>query len=192
MKITRKKIPLAHIIDALDTTQGAYECLAATAPLIREPDKFAPDFCRVLLATKPPTLFQKKDGYYLVSGYREWQLALRLLDKTEKITCQVVIDVSTDLLKAIAWADAYGCMLLYGLSPKQVGYQLHQVIDKLDNDVMKTYFPELSKKAQLVGATDISSSALAEDKSKQVKPVRTFGDALKEISAKKANPKKTD
>lgn len=62
MKKTNKTIRLDHIVDVLDIAQGAYECLAATVPLIRDPDKFAPEFCQVLIATKPPVLFQNKAG----------------------------------------------------------------------------------------------------------------------------------
>ena len=62
-------------------------------------------------------------------------MALRQFDKTEKINCEVVAEVSTDFLAAMAWTDAFGCMLVYGLSPKEMGQKLHLVVAKLDDDI---------------------------------------------------------
>jgi hypothetical protein len=74
--------------------------------------------CRMMLDIKKPML--GRSDYYLVSGYREWQLALYKLDKTQKIYCQVVSDASELLLNELAWHDAYGAALLYGISPTRI------------------------------------------------------------------------
>lgn len=92
--MTNKQIRLDRIIDVLDSAQGAYECLAGTTPLIRDPDKFSVEYCRMSFVIKPLVLVQKKDGYYLVAGYKQWQMALRLFDKTEKVRCSVITYVS--------------------------------------------------------------------------------------------------
>ncbi|MCJ8269935.1 MAG: hypothetical protein MJK04_11105, partial [Psychrosphaera sp.] len=156
--MTNKQIRLDRIIDVLDGARGAYECLAGTTPLIRDPDKFSVEYCRMSFVTKPLTLVQKKDGYYLVAGYKQWQMALRLFDKTEKVRCSVITDVSTDFLNEIAWNEVYGDILQHGLSPKDIGYHLRQVVKRLDNNVKKKYFPELSNVAQLERVTDIRNS----------------------------------
>jgi hypothetical protein len=88
--------------------------------------------CRMMLEIKQPMLVQKGKEYHLISGYREWQLALYKFDKTEKIHCQVVTDAPDSLLNEIAWHDAYGAALLYGISPKGMGQQCNQMVKNFD------------------------------------------------------------
>jgi hypothetical protein len=167
MKMTNKQIRLDRIIDVLDSARGAYECLAGTTPLIRDPDKFSVEFCRMSFVTKPLTLVQKKDGYYLVAGYKQWQMALRLFDKTEKVRCSIITDVSTDFLNAMAWNEVYGDILLHGLSPKYIGYQLGRV-------------------------TDIGKSTYYEKEPIKESKAKSYDDVLKDISAEQSGPKKLD
>jgi hypothetical protein len=192
MKMTNKQIRLDRIIDVLSSAQGAYECLAATTPLIRDPDKFSIEHCRMSFVTRPPVLVRKKDGYYLVSGYREWQMALRLLDKTEKVSCAIITDASTDFLNEMAWHEVYGNILQYGLSPANIGYQLRQMVKKLDKDIKKKYFPELSNIALLVKVTDIGRSTYFEKGAKTESKAKSYDDVLKDISAEQSPPKKSD
>jgi hypothetical protein len=87
MKTTKKLIRLDRISGVLPSVQEAYDCLAGVMPLVRDPEKFSVDMCRMMLEIKQPMLVQKGQEYHLISGYREWQLALYKFDKTEKIHC---------------------------------------------------------------------------------------------------------
>jgi hypothetical protein len=192
MKMTNKQIRLDRIIDVLDSARGAYECLAGTTSLIRDPDKFSVEYCRMSFVIKPLVLVQKKDGYYLVAGYKQWQMALRLFDKTEKIRCSIITDVSIDFLNAMAWNEVYGDILLHGLSPKYIGYQLRLVVKKLDNNVKKKYFPELSNVSQLGRVTDIGKSTYYEKEPTKESKAKSYDDVVKDISAAKSRPKNSD
>ena len=144
MKTTKKLIRLDRIIGVLPSVQEAYDCLAGVMPLIRDPDAFSVETCRMMLEIKQPMLVKKRSDYHLVSGYREWQLALYKLDKTQKIQCQVVSDASELLLNELAWHDAYGAALLYGISPTRVGQQRNQMVTKVRQVIKDKFFPELA------------------------------------------------
>jgi hypothetical protein len=159
MKTTKKLIRLDRIVGVLPSVQEAYDCLAGIMPLVRDPEKFSADMCRMMLEIKQPILVQKRNEYYLVAGYREWQLALYKLDKTEKINCQVVSDATDPLLNELAWHDAYGAALLYGISPQRMGQQCNQMVTKVSQEIKDKFFPELSSVRQFAKVTDISRSS---------------------------------
>jgi hypothetical protein len=119
MKTTKRLIRLDLIVRVLPSVQEAYDCLVGVMPLMRDPETFSVDMCRVMIEIKQPMLVQKGKEYYLISDYREWQLALYKFDKTEKVHCQIVTDAHDLLLNEIAWHDAYGAILLYGIRPKR-------------------------------------------------------------------------
>jgi hypothetical protein len=159
MKTTKRLIRLDRITGVLPSVQEAYDCLAGVMPLVRDPEKFSTDMCRMMLEIKQPILVQKGKEYNLISGYREWQLALYKFDKTEKIHCQVVTDAPDLLLNEIAWHDAYGAALLYGISPKRMGQQCNQMVTKVRQGIKDKYFPELTSVRQFSKATDISRAS---------------------------------
>ena len=121
MKTTKKLIKLDKIYGILPSAQEAYDCLSGVMPLVCDPETFSVEMCRMMLARTPPMLVLKGNKYYLFAGYREWQLALYKLDRAEKISCQIVTDATDSLLNEMAWNDAYGAMLLYGISPNLMG-----------------------------------------------------------------------
>lgn len=127
-------------------------------------------------------LVQKGNGYYLISGYREWQLALRKLGSDEKINCQVVTEASPAKLNSLAWHDAYGCMLAYGISPKKLGQQFKQVLALMDDEVKQNYFAELSNVSQLKKATDMSRGTFYSPKADKEAEHQSFDDILKDVA----------
>ena len=102
MKTTKKLIRLDKIVGVLPSVQEAYDCLAGVMPLVRDSETFSVEMCRMMLARTPPMLVLKGNKYYLFSGYREWQLALYKLDRTEKISCQIVTDANDSFLNEMA------------------------------------------------------------------------------------------
>ena len=156
MKTTKRLIRLDRIVGVLPNVQEAYDCLVGVMPLVRDPEKFSADMCRMILEIKQPMLVQKGQDYHLISGYHEWRLALHKLDKTEKIHCQIVIDSPDSLLNEIAWHDAYWTVLLYGVSPKRIGQQCNQMVTKVRQEIKDKYLPELSSVRQFSKATHIS------------------------------------
>ena len=159
MKTTKRLIRLDRIVGVLPSVQEAYDCLAGVMSLVRDPEKFSVEMCRMMLEIKQPMLVQKDKDYHLVSGYREWQLALYKLDKTEKIHCQVVTDAPDLLLNEIAWHDVYGAVLLYGISPNLMGLQCKQMVKKVRQEIKDKFFPELSSVRQFSKVTDISRAS---------------------------------
>jgi hypothetical protein len=159
MKTTKRLIRLDRIVGVLPSVQEAYDCLAGVMPLVRDPEKFSVDMCRMMLEIKQPMLVQKGQEYHLISGYREWQLALYKFDRTEKIHCQIVSDAPDLLLNEIAWHDAYGAVLLYGISPKRMGQQCNQMVTKVRQEIKDNFFPELSSVRQFSKVTDISRAS---------------------------------
>ena len=143
MKTTKKLIRLDKIVGVLPSAQEAYDCLAGVMPLVRDPETFSVQMCRMMLARTPPMLVLKGNKYYLFAGYREWQLALYKLDETEKISCQIVTGAADSLLNEMAWNDAYGAMLLYGISPNLMGLQCKEVVSKVPKKINDKYFAEL-------------------------------------------------
>ena len=115
MSLNENHQKVDKIVGILPSVQDAYDCLAGVMPLVRDPEKFSVEMCRMMCEVKQPILVQKGLVYHLISGYREWQLALYKLDKTEKISCQIVTDTTDTFLNEMAWNDAYGAMLLYGI-----------------------------------------------------------------------------
>jgi hypothetical protein len=159
MKTTKRLIRLYRIVGVLPSVQEAYDCLAGVMPLVRDPDKFSAEMCRMMLEIKQPMLVQKGQEYHLISSYREWQLALYKFDKTEKIHCQIVTEAPDSLLNEIAWHDAYGAALLYGISPKRMGQQCNQMVTKVRQGIKDKFFPELSSVRQFAKVTDISRAS---------------------------------
>jgi hypothetical protein len=179
MKTTKRLIRLERIVGVLPSVQEAYDCLAGVMPLVRDPEKFSADMCRMMLEIKQPMLVQKGKKYHLISGYREWQLALYKFDKTEKIHCQIVTDVSDSLLNEIAWHYAYGAALLYGISPKRMGQQCNQMVTKVRQEIKDKYFPELASIRQFAKSTDISRASFYLAASKKESKKGTFDELLR-------------
>ena len=159
MKTTKKLIRLDWIFGVLPSVQEAYDCLAGVMPLVRDPEKFSAEMCRLMLERTPPMLVLKGDKYYLFAGYREWQLALYKLDRTEKISCQIVTDTTGTFLNEMAWNDAYGAMLLYGTSPNLMGLQCKEVVSKVPKKINDKFFPEFSSVRKFSKVTDISRAS---------------------------------
>ncbi len=59
------------------------------------------------------------------------------------------------MLNELAWVDAYGSLLLYGLSPKEMGQQYNQVVKAVKKNIKDKYFPELSNVSQLANVIDL-------------------------------------
>ena len=181
MKTTKRLIRLDRIVGVLPSVQEAYDCLAGVMSLVRDPEKFSVEMCRMMLEIKQPMLVQKGKEYHLISGYREWLLALYKLDKTEKIQCQVVTDASDSLLNEIAWHAAYGAVLLYGISPKRMGQQCNQMVTKVRQEIKDKYFPELSSVRQFSKVTDISRASFYLDRNKKENKQDSFEGLLKRL-----------
>jgi hypothetical protein len=56
MKTTKRLIRLDRVVGVLASVQEAYDCLAGVMPLVRDPDKFSADMCRMMLEIKLPIL----------------------------------------------------------------------------------------------------------------------------------------
>lgn len=190
MKTTKKLIRLDRIDGVLPSVQEAYDCLATVMPLVRDPEIFSVEMCRGMIEIKQPMLVQNGKGYHLISGYREWQVALYKLDEIEKIQCQIVTDASDVLLNELAWFDAYGAALYYGISPKRMGQQCNQMISKVRQEINHKFFPEFSSIRKFAKATDISQTSFyLKPTSHDAEKEPTFGDLLKGLEDGQSNQK---
>ena len=180
MKTTKKLIKLDKICGVLPSVQEAYDCLAGAMPLVRDPETFSIEMCRMMLTRTPPMLVLKGNKYYLIAGYRKWQLALYKLERTEKISCQIVTDAAESLLNEMAWNDVYGAMLLYGISPNLMGLQCKEVVSKVPKKINDKYFVEFSSIRKFAKVTNISrASFYLKRAGKDDDKGKTFKDLLK-------------
>ena len=182
MKTTKKLIKLDKICDVLPSAQEAYDCLSEVMPLVRDPETFSVEMCRMMLTRTPPMLVLKGDKYYLIAGYREWQLALYKLERTENISCQIVTDAADSLLNEMAWNDAYGAILLYGINPNLMGLQCKEVLSKVPKKLNDKYFSKFSSIRKFAKVTNISrASFYLKPAHKNDGESTTFKDLLKQI-----------
>lgn len=142
IKSITKKIQLSQI-------QGLHPSVSQAASIISEQtytsrfDVFSSDAAHLLLSLHPIFITKVDGNFYVVAGFRSFQLALITLDFNEKISAQVIDSLSNEQYLLLAETDILGSVLQHSLGTKSVT-QIENIKNHLTKESVNKNIPGIS------------------------------------------------
>lgn len=147
--------------------------------LVQEPNLFSEQQLLIHLKIKPICVVKAGTEYEVIAGFREWMLARKILKTANSIPVSVFkVDKKIEIEK-IAFSDVYSVLLTVTPNPKQLGYQIHQVLNHMPERIKNELYPNFKSATQVAKATALSRSSFYPNYQNKPEEEESFEDIFK-------------